>query len=110
MKDLDKDLPQKVKREKQKNSYSEMRSHLIDKCRSILNIDSKEKFEKYINEKNPKDKMNKIKILYIGNINLINELMKIKILSKKIGPDCIRNLYDRYQNNKSDKNMKELIK
>jgi hypothetical protein len=35
--------------------------------------------------------------------------MKIKILSKKIGPDCIRNLYDRYQNNKNDKNMKELI-
>ena len=29
--DLDKDLPQKVKREKQKNSYSEMRSHLINK-------------------------------------------------------------------------------
>ena len=113
VKELDKELPQKSKRkekdgEKKKKEYSEMRSHLIDKCRTIFQIENNEKFDEYIKEKDPEERRNKLKKFILGNVNFIAELMKIKILSKKVGPDCLKNLYDRYQSGKLDKTLKEL--
>jgi hypothetical protein len=111
-KDLDKELPQKSKRKegeggKKKKEHSEMRSHLIDKCRTIFQIEKNEKFDEYIKEKDPEERRSKLKKFIVGNINFITELMKIKILSKKVGPDCLKNLYDRYQKGDIDKTLKE---
>ena len=109
VKDLDKELPQKTqKKEKNKKEYSEMRSHLIDKCRTIFQIEKNEKFDEYIKEKDPEDRRNKLKKFFLGNVNFITELMKIKILSKKVGPDCLKNLYDRCQKVDLDKTLREL--
>ena len=109
VKDLDKDLPQKTQRkEKNKKEYSEMRSHLIDKCRTIFKMENNEKFDEYIKEKDPEDRRNKLKKFFIGNVNFITELMKIKILSKKVGPDCLKNLYERCQKVELDKTLREL--
>ena len=118
VKDLDKDLPQKSKKKEKegekekektkKKEYSEMRANLIDKCKIIFQIEKNEKFDEYIKEKDPVDRRFKLKKMIIGNVNFITELMKIKILSKKVGPDCLRNLYDRYQKEEVDKTLKEL--
>ncbi len=44
----------------------------------------------------------------ISNINLIADIINIKILSQKIGFYCISTLYDRFSksNNNNDKSMK----
>ena len=110
VKDLDKDLPQKTQRkEKNKKEYSEMRSHLIDKCRTFFKRENNEQFDEYIKEKDPKDRRNKLKKIFLGNVNFITELIKIKIISKKVGPDCLKNLYERYQKAEPDKTLRELI-
>ena len=44
----------------------------------------------------------------MGNINFILGLIKNKILSKKVVSSCLINLYDRYQKEQSNKEMKEL--
>ena len=85
-----------------------MRSHLIDKCRTIFKMENNEKFDEYIKEKDPEDRRNKLKKFFIGNVNFITELMKIKILSKKVGPDCLKNLYERCQKVELDKTLREL--
>ena len=105
VKELDKDLPQKSKKEKEtetdnnkkdgkkivKKEHSEMRSRLIDKCKKIFQLDKNEQFDQYIKEKDPEERRIKLKKFMLGNVNFITELMKIKILSKKVGPDCIQN-------------------
>ena len=112
IKELDKELPQKNKRkekegEKKKKEYSEMRSHLIDKCRTIFQLEHNEQFDQYIKEDDPLERRNKLKKFILGNVYFITELMKIKILSKKVGPDCLKNLYERYQK-ETDQNLREL--
>ena len=110
VKDLDKDLPQKTQRKgKNKKEYSEMRTHLIDKCRTFFKIENNEQFDEYIKEKDPEDRRNQLKKIFLGNVNFITELIKIKILSKKVGPDCLKNLYERYQKAEPDKTLRELI-
>ena len=113
VKELDKELPQKSKRkekegEKKKREYSEMRSRLIDKCRTIFQMENNEQFDQYIKEKDPEERRNKLKKFILGNVYFITELMNIKILSKKVGPDCLKNLFDRYQKGQMDKTLKEL--
>ena len=107
VKDLDNELPQKNEsKEKNKKAYSIFRTFLIDKCRTFFqNI---EKFDSYINEKDTEGRNNKLKKLFLGNINFISGLIKIIIISKKVGPDCLKNLYDRYQRTDLDKTMREL--
>ena len=113
VKELDKDLPQKNKRkekegEKKKKEYSEMRARLIDKCKTIFQFENNEQFDQYIKEKDGEERRNKLKKFFLGNAYFITELMKIKILSKKVGPDCLRNLFERYQNGKLDNILKEI--
>ena len=96
VKDLDKELSQKNEsKDKNKKAYSIFRTILIDKCRTFFqNI---EEFDRYINEKDIEDRNNKLKKFFLGNINFISGLIKIKIISKKVGTDCLEDLYDRYR-------------
>jgi len=111
-KDLDKELPQKNKPkegkegEKKTKSTSVMRAKLLDKCREIFQIKNNEKFDEYIKEKDPIERENKLKKFILGNVYFITELIKIKILSKKIAPVCIKNLFERYESLKSDEKLK----
>ena len=111
-KDLDKDLPQKnppketKNGEKQKKSTSVMRAKLLDKCREIFQIKNNEKFDEYIKVKDPEERENKLKNFVLGNVYFITELIKIKILSKKIAPVCIQNLFERYESAKGDEKLK----
>ena len=40
--------------------------------------------------------------MFLGNVCFITELIKIKILTKKIAPVCINNLFERYENIRND--------
>ena len=95
---LDRDLPQKIEKnniKEKKKAQSVVRVYLLDKCKILFKNEKIEQFDEYIKEKNPEERIYKLKILIIGNINLITELMEIKILSLKVGPSCFNNLYDR---------------
>ena len=50
--------------------------------------------------------MRKLKNFVLGNVYFITELITIKILSKKIAPLCIKNLFERYENAKGDEKLK----
>ena len=65
-------------------------------------------FDEYIKVKNKEDRNIEIKKIFLGNINFMTELIKIEILSKKIGPNCLINLYNRYQKVHLDEVMREL--
>ena len=111
-KDLDRDLPQKnppkesKNGEKSKKQTSVMRAKLLDKCREIFQIKNNEKFDEYIKEKDPEERENKLKNFVLGNVYFITELISIKILSKKIAPVCIKNLFERYESVKGDVKLK----
>jgi hypothetical protein len=109
-KDLDKELPQKnpikdAKNEK-KQKTSVMRAKLLDKCKEVFKIQHNEKFDEFIKVKDPEERERKLKQFAIGNVNFITELIEIKILSKKIAPGCIDNLFKRYEAEKSDEKLK----
>ena len=67
-----------------------------------------EMFDEYIKVKNKEDRNIEIKKIFLGNINFMTELIKIEILSKKIGPNCLINLYNRYQKVHLDEVIREL--
>ena len=95
---LNKVLPQKTKiKENSKNLSSIFRDKLIKKCREIFKT---ENFDKYIKGKELDEKEFALKKFIIGNVNFITELIKIKMLSKKIIPDCIDYLFNRYETDK----------
>ena len=92
---LNKELPQKNKNEKTKHPSSIFRIKLIDKCRAFL----KEKdFDKYLDEEKSEDSKNKLKKYIKGNVNFLFELIKMKMLSKKIMPEIADYLFERYKN------------
>ena len=107
-KELHKELPQKIpnkevrEEKKNKKENSVMRAKLLDKCREIFHIRYNEKFDEYIEEKDPIEREKKIKKMFLGNVCFITELIKIKILTKKIAPVCINNLFERYENIRND--------
>ena len=114
-KELDKELPQKNPKkevregEKNKKVNSVMRAKLLDRCREILQIKYNEKFDEFIEEKNPIEREKKIKKKFLGNVCFITELIKIKILSKKIAPVCIKYLFEMYENLKNDNKLRLVI-
>ena len=100
---LNRELPQKSKKnEKAKNPSSFFREKLIEKCREVLKSTN---FDKYIKEDDPIEKQIKIKKFILGNVNFLTELIKIKLLSKKIMPECIDYLFEKYKN-ETDKHLK----
>ena len=111
-KELDKNLKQRnqPKEDKKdgvkKKSTSIMRTKLIDKCREIFQIKNIETFNKFFKINDQIERENEIKKLILCNISFIAELINIQILSKKIAPQCINNLFDRYENNKNDEKLK----
>ena len=111
-KDLDKDLPQKSTPKEAKDGgkpqkpTSEMRKKLLDKCRTVFQIEHNEKFDEYIKVKDPEERENKLKKFVLGNVYFITELIKNKILSKKIAPLCINHLFKRYENAQGDEKLK----
>ena len=91
---LNKALPQKTKKnENSKNFSSVFRVKLVNKCREIFKTKN---FYNYIKIEEPIEKENSLKKFIVGNVNFIAELIKCKMLSKKIIPDCINYLFDRY--------------
>ena len=106
-KELDKDLPQRSQpKEGKKKANSIMRTKLLDICKIIFQIKNNEKFDEHIKAKDPEEREVKIKKYILGNVYFITELIKIKILSKKIAPVCIKNLFDRYENTKTEENLR----
>ena len=92
---LNKMLPQKTKKsEKSKNISTIFRDKLIGKCREVFKTKN---YDEFIKEKEPKEREIKLKKFIIGNVNFITELIKIKMLSKKIIPDCIDYVFERYE-------------
>lgn len=41
-----------------------MRSHLIDRCKIIFQLENNEQFDQYIKEKDPEERRNKLKNLF----------------------------------------------
>ena len=115
-KELDKELPQKNAPKEPKETKdgekktpkatSIMRAKLLDKCKEIFQIKKNETFDEYIKEKDPQEREYKLKKFVLGNVYFITELIKIKILSKKIAPVCINNLFERYESSKADQKLK----
>ena len=112
-KELDKELPQKSAPKEPKEgekkppkANSIMRAKLLDKCKEIFQIKKNENFDQYIKEKDPQEREYKLKKFVLGNVYFITELIKIKILSKKIAPVCINNLFERYEKSKTDEKLK----
>ena len=115
-KELDKELPQKNTPKEPKETKdgekkipkatSIMRAKLLDKCKEIFQIKKNETFDEYIKEKDPQEREYKLKKFILGNVYFITELIKIKILSKKIAPVCINNLFERYESSKADQKLK----
>ena len=103
-KEFDKELPQKKTEEKIGKSTSFMRIKLLDKCREIFT--NKEKINEYIKEKDPIERENKLKNFIIGNVNFITELISIKMLSKRIAPNCINYLLERIEEKSIDLKLK----
>ena len=75
---LDKNLPQKSTKSKKSSLF---REKLIDKTRKIL---KETNFDKYVDEKEKEERELKIKKINMGNINFIIQLIKVKMLSKKL--------------------------
>ena len=115
VKELDKELPNKSKKEKKsekaKKEISEMRAHLIDKCEKLFQNPDNEYLRDYMSEKGPEEKNYKLSILkkfVFGNVYFIAELMNIKIISKRIGPSCLKQLFNRYDKEKDNQILREI--
>ena len=104
--DLNKELPQKDKsKEKKKKTFSTLfMTNLINKSKQIL---KGRNYDDYITEKDPKERENKLKKFVLGNANFLTELIKYRILSKKIVPQCVNYLFEKYENEK-EKIMKQI--
>jgi hypothetical protein len=102
-KNLDKKLSQKYKvKGEGKRISSKFRIKLIEKCQKVF---KGENYEKYIKEEEPNQRKNKLKKFIIGNTHFMTELIKIKMLSKKIALDCTIFLFSKYKGEK-DKVLK----
>lgn len=97
-KNLDKELLQKSKvKEEGKRMSSKFRTKLIERCKKVF---KGENYENFFQEEESSVRKNKLKKLIIGNTKFMAELIKIKMLSKKIVPNCIKFLFKKYKNEK----------
>ena len=109
-KELDKDLPQKIEKKNNtslnKKPTSIMRNKLLEKCREIFKIENNSKFDEYIKVDDPIEREQKLKKIFLGNVNFIGELINIQLFSKKIVFQCIDNLFKRCDNTKTDEKLR----
>ena len=106
-KDLNKELPQKVDKEKTNKKrikkYSLFREKILDKCREMIKYEEKINFDEYIKEENEEERELKMKKIILGNALFITELINIKLLSKRAAYDCINYLFKKYDEGKDNK-------
>ena len=112
-KELNKALPQKIKKKsssdnnstkKKREKYSTIfREKLLDKCKNVLKFEENKCIEEFIKEENEHEKNIKIKKIILGDALFICELINIKLLSKKAGCDCIDYLFKKYKECKNQK-------
>ena len=79
------------------NESSIFKNKVVDKCKDLLRS---ENFDKYIKEENPEERKNKIKKIFLGNIDFLIGMLKNKILNKKNILDCIEFMLKRFKNEK----------
>ena len=107
-KDLNKELPQKSKSKEDgkdsKKTSSELRKKLIAKCKKIF---QGKNYDEFIKERDPDEYQLKLKKFILGNITFITELIKVKLLSKKAGFQCINHLFQEYKS-QNDKVLKTI--
>jgi hypothetical protein len=92
---LNKKLPQKSKKSEKSSLFREI---LIDECKKVLKTTN---FDEYINEEDQQEKEMKIKKFYKGNMNLVIQLVKVKLQSKRAVEDSFEFLLKRYKNEES---------
>ena len=114
-KELNKALPQKIKKKSSSNNNSNntkkkrekystiFREKLLDKCKNVLKFEENKCIEEFIKEENEHEKNIKIKKIILGDALFICELINIKLLSKKAGCDCIDYLFKKYKECKNQK-------
>ena len=114
-KELNKALPQKIKKKSSNNNNSNntkkkrekystiFREKLLDKCKNVLKFEENKCIEEFIKEENEHEKNIKIKKIILGDALFICELINIKLLSKKAGCDCIDYLFKKYKECKNQK-------
>ena len=92
---LNKKLPQKSKKSEKSSLFREI---LIDECKKVLKATN---FGEYINEEDQQEKEMKIKKFYKGNMNLVIQLVKVKLQAKRVVEDSFEFLLKRYKNEES---------
>ena len=116
-KELNKALPQKIKKKSSSNNNSNnnstkkkrekystiFREKLLDKCKNVLKFEENKCIEEFIKEENEHEKNIKIKKIILGDALFICELINIKLLSRKAGCDCIDYLFKKYKECKNQK-------
>ena len=116
-KELNKALPQKIKKKSSNNNNSNnnstkkkrekystiFREKLLDKCKNVLKFEENKCIEEFIKEENEHEKNVKIKKIILGDALFICELINIKLLSRKAGCDCIDYLFKKYKECKNQK-------
>jgi len=107
-KDLNKELPQKSKSKEDskdsKRTSSEFRLKLIHKCKMVF---QGKNYDEFIKVKDPYEHQLKLRKFILGNITFITELIKVKLLSKKAGFQCINHLFNEYKS-QNDKVLKKI--
>lgn len=92
---LNKKLPQKSKKSEKSSLFKEI---LIGECKKVLKATN---FDEYINEEDQQEKEMKIKKFYKGNMNLVIQLVKVKLEKNRAVEDSFEFLLKRYKNEES---------
>ena len=107
-KDLNKELPQKSKSKDDgkdsKKTSSEFRVKLIHKCKLIF---QGKNYNEFIKVRDPDEYPPKLEKFILGNIIFITGLIKVKLLSKRAGFQCISHLFQEYKS-ENDKVLKKI--
>ena len=107
IKELNKELPQKIEKNNSKKKPGKnktiFRGKLLEKCKNILKYEKKNVLDNLIKEENEQEKEIKIKKIILGDALFISELIIIKMLSKKAACDCIDYLFKKYFEGKDAK-------
>ena len=92
---LNKKLPQKSEKSEKSSFFREI---FVDECRELLKATN---FDKYVNAQDQQEREVIIKKLNLGNINLLLQFIKMKLLPKKIIQECFDYIFKKYKNEES---------
>ena len=83
-----------------------MKRKLLDKCRENFFIKNNLIIDDYITIFDPIERENKLKKLFLGNVNFIGELINNSVFSPKTIYQCIESLFRRFENPKNYEEFK----